>query len=163
MRKRWLAILTAAAVSPGGATSDAASAQARTESTVLMSTNEQARADQERYGYASAVIAGDTIFLSGVVAGLAPGETDPLQAYERVFRHIDAILKRAGASLDDIVDMTSYHTDIVAQIGPMSEVSKRHRTGRPPAWTAVDVDRLLPDGGITEIKVVAHKRAKPAG
>ena len=66
--------------------------QARTESTVLMSTNEQARADQEQYGYADAVIAGDLIFLSGIVAGRAPGETDLVPAYERVFRHIGAFL-----------------------------------------------------------------------
>ncbi|MGF1456223.1 MAG: hypothetical protein ACFB6R_12720 [Alphaproteobacteria bacterium] len=25
-----------------------------------------------------------------------------------------------------------------------------------PAWTAIDIDRLYPDGGLVEIKVVAH-------
>jgi enamine deaminase RidA (YjgF/YER057c/UK114 family) len=49
-------------------------AQTRTAQTVLMSTNAQARADQERYGYASAVIAGDTIYLSGMVAGRHPAK-----------------------------------------------------------------------------------------
>ncbi|MFC7500178.1 Rid family hydrolase [Enterovirga sp. GCM10030262] len=131
--------------------------QARTESTVLMSTNEQARADQEQYGYADAVIAGDLIFLSGIVAGRAPGETDLVPAYERVFRHIGAILKRAGADYEDIVDITSFHTDITAEIGAMSEVQKRHLKSPPPAWTAIDIDRLLPDGGVTEIKVIARR------
>ena len=134
-------------------------AQARTEGTVLMSTNPQARADQERYGYADAVIAGDLVFLSGIVAGKAPTETDLLPAYERVFRQITAILKRAGATPADVVDMTSFHTDIEAEIGPMSEVAKRVLGTPPPAWTAIDVDRLLPDGGITEIKVVARRTA----
>jgi enamine deaminase RidA (YjgF/YER057c/UK114 family) len=133
-------------------------AQARTEATVLMSTHKEQRADQERYGYATAVIAGDTIYLSGIVAGQAPGETDLVPAYDRVFRQIGAALKRAGATLDDVVDMTTYHTDITAQIEPFSEVKKRHFTGLPHAWTAIDVDRLLPDGGLTEVKVVAHRR-----
>ncbi len=134
-------------------------AQARTDATVLMSTNAQHRADQESYGYADAVIAGDLVFLSGIVAGKAPGETDLKPAYERVFRQITAILKRAGATPADVVDMTSFHTDIEAEIGPMSEVAKRVLGSPPPAWTAIDVDRLLPDGGITEIKVVARRTA----
>ena len=138
-------------------------AQARTDSTVLMSTNEQARADQEQYGYADAVVAGDFIFLSGIVAGRAPGETDLIPAYDRVFRQIGAILKRAGADYGDIVDMTSFHTDVTAEIGALSEVQKRYLKSPPPAWTAIDVDRLLPDGGITEIKVVAHRPAAAKG
>lgn len=132
-------------------------AQARSEATVLMSTNPQARQDQEKYGYSDAVIAGDMIFLSGIVVGQAPGETDLAPAFDRVFRHIDRILNRAGASLDDVVDMTSFHTDIAAQISPMAEAAKRHLKSPPPAWTAIDVDRLLPDRGIAEIKVVARK------
>ena len=132
-------------------------ARARTESTVLMSSHAEARADQEQYGYSDAVVAGDLIFLSGIVAGKAPGETDPIPAYERVFKHIGRILKRAGADYDDIVEMTSYHTDVTAEIGPLAEVQKRYLSSPPPARTAIDVDRLLPDGGNTEIKVIARR------
>ena len=142
----------AAALNPA-----AAGAQTRTDQTVLMSTNEQARADQERYGYNDAVIAGDLIFLSGIVAGQAPGETSLTPAYERGFRMIGRILERSGAGFGDIVDVTSFHTDVVAQIDAYSEVQKRFLGSPPPAWTAIDVDRLLPDGGITEIKVVARR------
>ena len=31
-----------------------------------------------------------------------------------------------------------------------------------PAWTAIDVDRLIPERGITEIKIVARRAAKAA-
>ena len=139
-----------------------AAAQARTDDTVLMSTNAQARADQERYGYADAVIAGDLIFLSGIVAGQAPGETSLTPAYERVFRIIGRILERAGAGYSDIVDVTTYHTDITAQIEAYAEVQRRILGSPPPAWTAIDVDRLLPDGGITEVKIVARRPAAAA-
>ena len=40
---------------------------------------------QEAVGYATAVIAGDTIYLSGVVAGPAEGEIDLAPGYERAF------------------------------------------------------------------------------
>jgi enamine deaminase RidA (YjgF/YER057c/UK114 family) len=137
----------------------AALGQARNAQTVLMSENERYRADQEKFGFSDAVIAGDTIYLSGIVAGRAPGETSLTPAFERVFRQIDRILRRAGSSLADIVDVTSFHTDVVAEIAAMSDVQKRMLGSPPPAWTAVQVVRLLPDGGIAEIKIVARRSA----
>jgi hypothetical protein len=58
-------------------------AQSRTPQSVLMSENERARAMQEQLGYADAVVTGDTIYLSGIVVGFAPGETSPVAAFER--------------------------------------------------------------------------------
>ncbi len=141
-----------------------AMAGARQDGTVLLSTNAAARADQERNLYAAAVVSGDTVYLSGVVAGLAPGEKDMVAAYDRVFRHIGRILGRAGASWDDVVEATSYHTDVKAQIEPLTEIKRRYLAGPPPAWTAIQVAGLLPEGGLTEIKVVAKlSRTTPAG
>jgi enamine deaminase RidA (YjgF/YER057c/UK114 family) len=151
----WFALAGLAALAFSGR----ADAQGRTEATVLMSINERARADQEQYGYADAVIAGDLIFLSGIVVGKAPNETELTPAFERVFRHIGRILERAGAGYGDIIDITSFHTDITTEIGAMSEVSKRLLGSPPPAWTAVQVERLLPDQGIAEIKIVARRPA----
>jgi enamine deaminase RidA (YjgF/YER057c/UK114 family) len=135
-------------------------AQTRTGETVLMSENARERAGQEQLGYADAVIAGDTIYLSGIVAGQRPGETSLEPAFDRVFRQICAILKRAGAGCGDIVEMTSYHVDVVGQIEAMSAAQKRLLGSPPPAWTAVQVVRLLPEGGIAEIKVVARRSAE---
>lgn len=135
-------------------------AQTRNAETVLMSEDPRGRAFEEQYGFSDAVIAGDLIFLSGIVAGQAPGETTLQPAYERVYKRIGRILERAGASFGDIVDVTSFHTDVTAQIDAMSEVHKKYVKGPPPAWTAIDVDRLLPDGGITEIKIVARRPAR---
>jgi enamine deaminase RidA (YjgF/YER057c/UK114 family) len=141
--------------------SSSALAQTRTPATVLMNPDERGRAGQEQLGYADAVIAGDTIYLSGIVVGQAPGLTSLEPGFERAFRHIGRILERAGAGFGDIVDMTSFHTDVVGQIDAMSNVSKRLLGSPPPAWTAVQVVRLLPDGGIAEIKIVA-RRSRPA-
>ena len=157
MIRRALLVSAAALTAPSGA---AAEAQTRTAETVLMSESPGGRAFQEQYGYSDAVIAGDTIYLSGIVVGQAEGE--PLEAaYARAYDHIGRILKRAGAGWENVVDVTSFHTDVNAQLEAMSAVHKRHLAAPYPAWTAIDVDRLIPEGGITEIKIVAH-RPKPA-
>ncbi|WP_431561446.1 hypothetical protein [Sphingopyxis sp.] len=87
---RWTMIATIAA----GLV--AAPAAAREADKVLMSEHPQGRAFQEAVGYADAVIAGDTIYLSGVVAGMAKGETDLAPGYDRAFKAIAATLARAG-------------------------------------------------------------------
>lgn len=152
----FLLLLPAAVATPS-----AAGAQTRQQSTVLMSESERGRAFQERTGYSDAVIAGDTIYLSGVVVGQREGESLEA-AYERAYQQIAAILRRAGASWDDVVDMTSYHTDIAAQFETMTTVHRRHVRPPFPAWTAIDVDRLLPERGLTEIKVIARRPAARA-
>jgi len=139
-----------------------ASAQTRQQSTVLMSEDEGSRRFQEEWGYSDAVIAGDTIYLSGIVVGLRERETDLQAAYDRAYRQIGAILHRAGASWDDVVDITSYHTDITTQMEAIVAVHRRYVTAPFPAWTAIDVDRLIPDPGITEIKIVARRPAPAA-
>lgn len=138
-----------------------AHAGSRQEATIVLSEDPQERKFQEDWGYADAVITGDTIYLSGVVAGLRPGETDLRQAYERAFAKMGAVLKRSGASWDDVVDITSFHTDLTTQMPAIVAVKKNYIVGPPPPWTAIGVSRLIPNTGITEIKIVA-KLPKPA-
>lgn len=137
-----------------------AHAGARQDATVLLSEDAGSREYQEKWGYADAVITGDTIYLSGVVAGFPEGNTDLEAAFTRVFNRIGAILTRAGASWDDVVEMTSYHTDLTSQFPAMVAVKNRYVKAPPPAWTAIEVSRLIPDRGITEIKIVAKLPAK---
>jgi len=144
------------------ATPTVANAGARQQATVILSDNPDARKIEQEWGFADAVVTGDTIYLSGVVAGLRPGETDLNTAYDRAFQRIGKILERAGASWDDVVDITSFHTDLKSQMPAIVAVKNRYVKGPPPAWTAIQVVRLIPDAGITEIKIVA-KRPRPKG
>jgi enamine deaminase RidA (YjgF/YER057c/UK114 family) len=157
VRRLSATIAALLAVVPLGGPADA---QARKDATVLMAESERGRQFQEEYGFSDAIIVGDTIYLSGIVAGTAPGETDMKPGYDRVYRHIGAILKRAGASYDDIVDMTSFHTDVEAQLKPMSEVHKTYVKAPYPAWTAIGVAKIL-GNGITEIKITARRPMQP--
>jgi enamine deaminase RidA (YjgF/YER057c/UK114 family) len=135
-------------------------ATARDPANVLMPENPEARAIQEAVGYATAVIAGDTIYLSGVVAGPAAGESDLAPGYERAFQHIAATLARAGASWDDVVDITTFHTDLTAHIDGFAAVKNRHVKAPFPAWTAIGVTRLYEPTAVVEIKVVARVAKK---
>lgn len=143
------------------AAATAASAQTRQQAEVLMSEDADGRRFQEEWGYSDAVIVGDMIWLSGIVVGRR-GEESLETSYDRVYRRIGAILARAGASWDDVVDITSYHTDVVEQMPAIVAVHRRYVSAPFPAWTAIDVDRLIPDRGITEIKVVARRPARAA-
>jgi enamine deaminase RidA (YjgF/YER057c/UK114 family) len=113
----------------------------------------------DQWGYADAVIDGDRIWLSGVVAGLRPSETmaDQEAAYDRAFRRLGDVLRHAGSSFDGVVEMTTFHTDLPAQIESFKKVKQRYIRGPFPAWTAIDVDRLVPDRGLVEIKLVARR------
>ena len=133
----------------------AAQAGSRQQATVLLSEDPGERKFQQDWGYADAVIVGDTVYLSGVVAGLRDGETDLKLAYERAFARIGKVLERSGASWDDVVDITSFHTDLTTQMPAIVAVKKKYMRDPPPAWTAIGVSRLIPNSGITEIKIVA--------
>lgn len=133
----------------------AADAGARQNAKVLMTTDPNALKWQQEIGYADAVVTDDTIYLSGVVASLKDGETDLHPAYERAFQTLGDILQRAGASWDDVVEITSFHTDLTTQMPVMIEVKKRFIKEPHPAWTAIGVSRLIPARGLTEIRLIA--------
>ena len=139
----------------------AAQAGSRQEAKVLLSEDPGERKFQEDWGYADAVVVGDTVYLSGVVAGPRPGETDLKLGYERAFGKIGDVLKRTAASWDDVVDITSFHTDLTTQMPAIVAVKKKYMRDPPSAWTAIGVSRLIPNSGITEIKIVAKLPRPP--
>jgi enamine deaminase RidA (YjgF/YER057c/UK114 family) len=132
-----------------------AHAGARQDAKVVMGSDPEEARFQAEWGYASAIRVGDTIYLSGIVAGVRKGETDLTLGYERAFKEIGETLKSAGASWDDVIDITSFHTDLTTQMPAIITVKNHYIKAPFPAWTAIQVARLIPTNGITEIKIVA--------
>jgi enamine deaminase RidA (YjgF/YER057c/UK114 family) len=132
-----------------------AHAGARQDAKVLMDPDPEEAKFQADWGYSSAIRVGDTIYLSGVVAGVRSGETDLTLGYERAFKRIGETLRSAGASWDDVIDITTFHTDLTTQMPAIVAVKNRYIRAPFPAWTAIQVARLIPTNGITEIKLVA--------
>ena len=79
---------------------------------ILATAADKARAyDEDRYATARRV--GDTLYLSGVVAGRRDGEGKDTAAFKdqcrRAFRRIQVTLAAAGASFDDVVMLNTFH------------------------------------------------------
>jgi enamine deaminase RidA (YjgF/YER057c/UK114 family) len=136
---------------------------ARQPENVVMPARPELRRFFTEWGFAEAVIDGDRVWLSGVVAGLRPGETlaDADKAYGRAFEMLEDVLARSGSSFDGVVDITTFHTDLPAQFDSFRKVKDRYIREPFPAWTAIDIDRLVPDGGLVEIKLVARRKPGP--
>ena len=132
-------------------------AGARQDAQVFMAPDPGERKFQQEWGYADAVVSGDTVTLSGVVAGVRPGETDLRVGYTRALERLGAVLRNAGVGWDDVVDITSFHTDLTTQMPAIVAVKNQYIKPPFPTWTAIQVSRLIPDNGITEIKIVARK------
>ncbi len=123
---------------------------------VLLSDEPRVREAQEKYGWADAVVSGDTVYVSGVIAASEPGDKGMEPAFTRAFERLGTILRRAGASWDDVVEVRSYHTDPVAQFDAVAAVKMRYIKPPHPAWTAVGTPRLLQHRGLAEIALVAR-------
>lgn len=111
----------------------------------------------DQHGYSAAIRSGDLLFVSGQVGSLKDGQPEP--DFERqvrlAFANLKAVLDAAGCGLDDIVDVTTFHTDPERQFGTIMTVKQEIFTAPPyPNWTAVGVNWLA--GFDFEIKVIAR-------
>ena len=109
------------------------------------------------HGYSAAIRSGDLLFVSGQVGSHGDGSPEPdFEAQVRLaFANLEATLKAGGCGLDDIVDVTTYHTDPEKQFDTVLAVKSEVFSQAPyPSWTAVGVNWLA--GFDFEIKVTAR-------
>jgi enamine deaminase RidA (YjgF/YER057c/UK114 family) len=111
----------------------------------------------EKHGYSAAIRSGDLLFVSGQVGSREDGTPEP--DYEKqvrlAFSNLHATLKAAGGDFDDIVDITSFHTDPEKQFETFMAVKQDIFSSKPyPNWTAIGVNWLA--GFDFEIKVIAR-------
>ncbi|MFC0219787.1 RidA family protein [Pseudochelatococcus lubricantis] len=109
------------------------------------------------HGYSAAVRSGDLLFVSGQVGSRADGSPEPdFAAQVRLaFANLQATLAAGGGSFDDIVDVTTFHTDPENQFETIMAVKNEIFPQPPfPNWTAIGVNWLA--GFDFEIKVIAR-------
>ena len=109
--------------------------------------------------WSNAIRAGDMLFISGQVArpfeggGQMVGE-DEYEQTRQIFSRIERIIKAAGGTMDNLVKMTVYMTDIRKN----TEVWRARReffSGDFPASTLVEVSSLAKPDVLVEIETVA--------
>lgn len=107
----------------------------------------------------AAVRAGDLLFISGQVsadAGLKPGNIGNVKAQARAaFANIKALLREAGGSMADIVDIMSFHTD-VRQMDEVFDVGRQVFKNDFPAWTALGMHGTYDPEFLVSIRAIAH-------
>jgi enamine deaminase RidA (YjgF/YER057c/UK114 family) len=108
-------------------------------------------------GYAPAVLAGNTLYISGQI-----GRDDQRQLvadkeaqFVQVFENMKRVLAEAGCSFENLVEMTSYHTDM-RDLPLFMQVRDRYMKGVLVAWTAIGAAQLCgAPGYFLEVKAVA--------
>ncbi|CCJ96994.1 RidA family protein [Cronobacter malonaticus] len=111
----------------------------------------------EEHGYSAAIRSGDLLFVSGQVGSRTDGTPEPdFEAQVRLaFENLRATLAAAGCTFDDLVDVTTFHTDPERQFPAIMAVKQTIFPAPPyPNWTAVGVNWLA--GFDFEIKVIAR-------
>ncbi|MFM9373011.1 RidA family protein [Streptomyces sp. Da 82-17] len=116
----------------------------------------QAMYDQLHFSQATRV--GDLIWVSGQV-GIDLADMKPARGMEAqarlAFDNVKTVLRAADASLADIVELTTFHTDLRGDIEEFVRVKDEYIRDRYPSWTAVGVTQLARPEFLVEIRVVA--------
>ena len=110
----------------------------------------------ENFRYAPAVKVDNTLNISGQL-----GRDENLQViegaeaqYTQAFENLKTVLEAAGATLENVVDLVTYHTDM-RDIMNFLEVKNRYFTKDYPCWTAIGTPALSMPGLLVEIKATA--------
>jgi 2-iminobutanoate/2-iminopropanoate deaminase len=120
------------------------------------------RRDAPGRAYSAGIAFGDLVFSSGLsaadpVSGAVP---DGIEAQtRRCFEKLDDILRAADSSLDLVLRVTVYVTDIQAHHAPMTAVFRElFASSVPPARTTVQVAALSSPDKLVEIDAIAARR-----
>lgn len=112
------------------------------------------------FQYSPAVESNGLLFISGQI-GMDPDGNIPEDLAEQcdlVFRRLRVILQARGLDFEDLVELTSYHTDIEQNLGVFREVKERYIKEPFPAWTILGIAALARPILKIELKAVAAIR-----
>ncbi len=102
--------------------------------------------------YSQAIKIKDTVYLSGQI-GLDPSSMQMVDVIDeqihRVFKNLTAVAKAAGGSLDDLVKLNVYLTDL-GNFAKVNEIMAGYFQQPYPARAAVGVS-ALPRGALVEM------------
>ena len=106
--------------------------------------------------YSQAKVVGNLVFTSGqlpldAASGEFAGEDISSQAHCSI-QNLEAILKAAGSSLENVIKTTCFLADM-ADFAAFNEIYARYFTGKP-ARSCVAV-KSLPKGALVEVEVIA--------
>ena len=105
------------------------------------------------------VPAGQMVFVSGQVSRNAQGETvgkgDIRAQTRQTMENVKAVLESAGATMDDVVKVTVFVTNVEEQFTGIHEVRAEYFKSDYPASTLVEVKSLVSKDLLIEIEAIA--------
>jgi len=110
------------------------------------------------FHFSPATVIDNRVYASGQIGigadGKAPEDLDA--QFTLAFESVGAVLAEAGATFDDVVEITTFHIGLGSHIQQFIGVKDRFVKEPYPAWTAVGTTELAIPGAVVEIKVIAH-------
>jgi enamine deaminase RidA (YjgF/YER057c/UK114 family) len=111
-----------------------------------------------QFHYAPAIRVGDRVIVSGIPAG---GKGTYREQVRRMFERARDLLKAAGAGMDDVIELQSFHVnaktseEFQKEFAEFLEVHKEFFPENYPAWTAIGNAVLLASGAVVEMRFEA--------
>lgn len=111
----------------------------------------------EQFGYSPALRSGGFLFVSGQVGSREDGSVEPdlARQAELAFENLDAVLRAAGCSFVDIVDLTVYVVDPEEML-PHFLSARQKWWGEAPYPTLTGVGVTWLSGFSIELKAIAR-------
>jgi enamine deaminase RidA (YjgF/YER057c/UK114 family) len=110
-------------------------------------------------GYSQVVKAGNTIYIAGQVSagvdGNVVGKGDPEAQARQVWRNIEAAVKAAGGTLQNVVKTTTYVTNIQYATAVRKVREELFQASNPPTSTLLVVGGLASPDYMIEIEAIA--------
>jgi len=110
------------------------------------------------FGYAPVVRVGEMVIVSGIPAG-GPGTYE--EKVRRMYQRAVDLLGSAGATIDDVVELTTFHAEpkdspaFRAEFERYMPIHREFFGEHRPAWTAVGTTALLSAGAPVEMRILA--------
>ena len=113
----------------------------------------------EKFGFHLGIRVENTVYVSGTVAwdrdGNIVGQDNMLEQSRQAFLNVKDILAEAGATMDDVVKINAFLTDI-NRYAEYSAARAEAFTNNIPASTAVASPALVEPGLLIEIEAIAE-------
>lgn len=110
------------------------------------------------FGYAPVIRVGNRVIVSGIPAS---GDGTYEEKIRGMYRRAVELLTAAGATIDDVVELTTFHSEpedsaaFGAEFERYMSIHKEFFGEHRPAWTAVGTTALLSSTAPVEMRVIA--------
>jgi enamine deaminase RidA (YjgF/YER057c/UK114 family) len=110
-------------------------------------------------GYSQVVKVGNTVYIAGQISigtdGNVVGKGDPESQVRQIWRNIEAAVKAAGGTLQNVVKTTTYVTNIQYAAAVRKVRDELFQSSNPPTSTLLVVAGLASPDYMVEIESIA--------